>query len=104
MPGVTEAYYRKLPILALTATPQIEKIGNNIPQIIDRTNQINDTYRKSFFINTINSADDENSCINKVNEALLELTRAGGGPVNLNYVSSASKDFNVPELPIIKKI
>lgn len=104
MPGLTEAYYRKLPILALTATPPIERIGNNLPQIIDRTNQLNDTFVKSFFVNFINTIEDENSCINSVNDALLTLRRNGCGPVNLNYVSFASRNFNVKELPNVRKI
>ena len=104
MSGITEAYYRKLPILALTATPPIERIGNNIPQVIDRTTQINDTYKKSYFINKISSSEDEKYCIDRVNDALLELRRNGGAPININYVSTASKDFNTKELPKIKKI
>lgn len=104
MPGLTEAFYRKLPILALTATPPIERIGNNIPQIIDRTNQLNDTFVKSFFVNSCNTIEDENNCVNIVNDALLTLRRNGSGPVNLNYVSFASKNFNVKELPKVRKI
>lgn len=104
MPGLTEAYYRKLPILALTATPPIGRIGNNLPQIIDRSNQLNDTFKKCVFINSINSVEDENDCVNKVNDALLELRRNGGGPVNLNYVSFASRNFCVKELPKVRKI
>ena len=104
MPGLTEAYYRKLPILALTATPPVGRIGNNLPQIIDRTNQLNDTFKKCIFINSIYNLEDENDCINKVNDALLELTRNGGGPVNLNYVSFASRNFCVKELPKVRKI
>lgn len=104
MPGLTEAFYRKLPILALTATPPIERIGNNLPQIIDRTNQLNDTFVKSLFVNSINTSEDENNCINIVNDALLTLRRNGCGPVNLNYVSFASRNFNVKELPKVRKI
>lgn len=45
-PGLTEAYYRKLPILAITSTMPINKIGHNIPQVIDRTNVTNDVAKK----------------------------------------------------------
>ncbi|MDD3392084.1 MAG: thiamine pyrophosphate-binding protein [Bacilli bacterium] len=104
MSGLTEAYYRKLPILALTATSPLERIGNNLPQMIDRTNQLNDTFKKSIFIDFVSSIEDENNCINNVNNALLELTRHGCGPVHLNYVTFASKSFNVKKLPVIRKI
>ena len=37
IPGLTEAYYRKLPILAVTATQNENRIGHMIPQGIDRS-------------------------------------------------------------------
>ena len=36
-PGLTEAYYRKLPVLAVTSTQHAVRIGQNIQQAIDRT-------------------------------------------------------------------
>ena len=35
--GLTEAYYRKLPILAVTSTQNISRIGHLRAQVIDRT-------------------------------------------------------------------
>ena len=35
LPALTEAYYRKLPVLALTSMNNSALPGNNIPQIID---------------------------------------------------------------------
>ncbi|MFR3495053.1 MAG: thiamine pyrophosphate-binding protein [Blautia sp.] len=37
MPGLTEAYYRKLPVIAVTATRPIAWLGQNRDQLIDRT-------------------------------------------------------------------
>ena len=37
MPGLTEAYYRKLPVIAVTATRPIAWVGQNRDQLIDRT-------------------------------------------------------------------
>ena len=42
MPGLTEAFYRKLPILAITSTKSLGMIGQNIDQVIDRTQIPND--------------------------------------------------------------
>ena len=42
MPGLTEAYYRKLPVLAITSTRGNYKIGHLIDQQIDRRNIPND--------------------------------------------------------------
>ena len=40
--GLTEAYYRKLPVLAITSTQLTGRIGHNIPQVIDRSVSMND--------------------------------------------------------------
>lgn len=44
-PALTEAYYRKLPILAVTSTQEESKIGQLIPQVIDRSIQPADTVK-----------------------------------------------------------
>ena len=35
--ALTEAFYRKIPILAVTSTRHVGQLGQNIPQTIDRT-------------------------------------------------------------------
>lgn len=47
LPGLTEAYYRKLPVLAVTSTQHAVRIGQNIQQAIDRTVQPVDTQQES---------------------------------------------------------
>ena len=47
MPGLTEAFYRKLPILAVTSTQHFGRIGNNIAQVLDRTSPLNDIVKIS---------------------------------------------------------
>ena len=42
MPGLTEAFYRKLPILAITSTYHVRNVGQYLPQTIDRFNVPND--------------------------------------------------------------
>ena len=37
--ALTEAFYRKLPVVAVTSTQHTGRIGQNIPQVIDRTVQ-----------------------------------------------------------------
>lgn len=37
MPGMTEAYYRKLPVIAITSTASIIDVGHLLPQCIDRS-------------------------------------------------------------------
>ncbi|HOT89090.1 MAG TPA: thiamine pyrophosphate-binding protein, partial [Bacteroidales bacterium] len=42
VPGLTEAYYRKLPILAVTSMYDFSKVGHHIAQVIDRSSLQND--------------------------------------------------------------
>lgn len=99
MPGLTEAYYRKLPIIAITATRPVAWIGQNRDQLIDRSVIPNDIAVKSVLLPIVQNKQDEWECNLKVNEALLEAKRNGGGPVHINLTTSYSLDFSVQQLP-----
>ena len=58
-PALTEAYYRKLPILAVTSTQEESKIGQLIPQVIDRSIQPADTVKMSVHLQTVKDDDDQ---------------------------------------------
>lgn len=105
IPGLTEAYYRKLPVLALTSSFSNYRSGHLFPQFVDRTQQLKDMVNYSAQIPAINTNEDEWNCIVKVNEALLELKRNGGGPVHLNLITQGELyDFSVKELPSVRQI
>lgn len=99
MPGLTEAYYSNLPVLAITSTQHPGRIGQLMPQVIDRTTPLNDIVKKSIQVNTTFSDEDIWAVNVAINDALLELTRHGGGPVHINLVSTYNPDFSVKELP-----
>lgn len=99
MPGMTEAYYRKLPVVAVTYNAGIQKRHNLVPQQIDRSRIPLDTARMSVDIPIIKDADDEWLCNVNINKALLELTHNGGGPVHINIATRYSCDFSVEQLP-----
>ena len=71
LPGLTEAYYRQLPLLAITSTQHSGRVGNYVPQVIDRSVVQNDVVKLSVDIPTINSEEDEWSNNVKLNKALL---------------------------------
>lgn len=104
IPGLTEAYYRKLPILAITATQHTGRIGQNIPQVIDRTSPLNDIVKLSVQIPTIHDTEDEWAYGVLLNKALLELRHHGGGPVHINLTTTYSRDFSVRKLSPVPKI
>ena len=99
MPGLTEAYYRKLPIIAVTATRPISWIGQNRDQLIDRTIIPNDIAVKSVHLPIVQNSDDAWECNLKINDVLLELKRNGGGPVHINLTTAYSIDFSIKKLP-----
>lgn len=99
-PGLTEAYYRKLPVIALTSALPLCRSGHLYPQFLDRSQQPVDLVKCSVQVGGIKDAEDEWECIAKVNRAILETTRHGGGPVHIN-ISGGGEAFNfsVKELP-----
>lgn len=104
IPGLTEAYYRKLPVLAITSTQHTGRIGQLCAQVIDRSQVQNDIAVKSVTIPLIGSEEDEWDCNIKLNDALLALRRHGGGPVHLNLMTQYSNDFSVNPLPEFRVI
>ena len=97
--GLTEAFYRKLPVLAITSAQHIGRIGNQMAQVIDRTVIAKDVAKISVMLPAIACAEDEWSCEVLANRAILELFHRGGGPVHINLVTTYSKDFSIKELP-----
>ena len=102
--GLTEAYYRKLPVLAVTSSQYSGRIEQNFPQVIDRRVQFNDISKMSKHIGIIHSEEDAWNCVVSINDALLELRHRGCGPVHLNVETTYSKDFSIKELPAIRVI
>ncbi len=104
MPGLTEAYYRKLPVIALTSFNGNRKIGQLVPQNLDRTVIPNDIALKSVQIPVVRDNTDAVYCTRLVNDALLECFRRGGGPVHLNIETSYTPEFVEGKLPVYRKI
>lgn len=104
LPALTEAFYRKLPILAITATQPRGIVGQYVPQVIDRSILPADTNVFSAHIPIVKDRADLTFATLKVNEALHALRKNGGGPVHINLETSYNQDFSIKELPLIKKI
>lgn len=98
MPGLTEAFYRKLPVLAITSTRGNHKIGHLIDQQIDRRNIPNDIAMESVTVPMVKDKEDERFCEIEVNKAILALTLNGGGPAHINLYTRYSHDFSVKEI------
>ncbi len=106
-PGLTEAYYRKLPVLAITSTKDISNVGHLIAQVIDRSCPPNDTCILSEHINAVHDETSHWDANIRINRALLELTHRGGGPVHINLTTVYNHKYTTKELPqerVIRRI
>ena len=83
-PGLTEAYHRKLPILAVTGLHGYGEAGQLTPQAIDRDASPSDTVRLKVHLFPVRTPQDEWDSTLNITRAILELTRHGGGPVHLD--------------------
>lgn len=104
MPGLTEAYYRKLPLLAITSTRGNHKIGHLVDQQIDRRNLPNDISMESVNVPMVKDKEDERMCEIEVNKAILALKLNGGGPAHINLYTRYSGNFGIKEIPYVNSI
>lgn len=100
-PGLTEAYYRKLPVLAITGSHGEDIIGHLHAQSLDRIQAPKDTV---IFSTCVKVSDTTWKATIEANKAILELTRHGGGPVHIDLESAAYGSFTTEELPLARKI
>ena len=100
--GLTEAYYRKLPILAVTSTQNENRIGHMIPQMMDRSQQQRDICVHSEHVAVPRDENDIWDATIRLNRAVLALRHRGGGPVHINLSTNYNPDFSVKELPVAR--
>lgn len=104
IPGLTEAYYRNLPILVVTSTQHEGRVGNYVAQVIDRSCPFPDMVKKSVSHPTVHCEEDKQNIITSTNDCLLELTHGKKGPVHINLATTYSNGFTVEELPKYRTI
>lgn len=99
MPGLTEAFYRKLPVLAITSMGRTQEIGNLRTQIIDRSVLPNDIANESVNIEPVFSDDDARFAELQANRAMEALFLNGGGPAHIQLVTLHIGTLGTAELP-----
>lgn len=104
MPALTEAYYRKLPVIAVTCSQHISHLGNMYPQMTDRCHLPTDVAKLSVQCPIPHTKEEEHSCALKINTALLETRHRGGGPVHINLETDYNPSFSCVRLPDVQKI
>jgi 2-succinyl-5-enolpyruvyl-6-hydroxy-3-cyclohexene-1-carboxylate synthase len=104
LPALTEAFYRHLPILAITSTQAVSRVGHHMAQVIDRSSLPNDVVKLSVTLPIIKDQEDQWDCEIKVNRAILELKRNGGGPAHINLSTNSLRTYDTRKLPTCRKI
>lgn len=113
-PAVSEAYYRSLPLLVITADRPQRWIGQMDGQTMNQDNAFANYIRKSVTLPEPDAYSDSATtrdsgmtlrdeerwhCNRLINEALIAL-RQYGGPVHINVpITEPMFDFSVPQLP-----
>lgn len=108
IPGLTEAYYKHAPILAITMSKHPRYLGQEYMQCPIQTSLPVDAVKKSYSLPRINNEHDRAQCVRTANEAILELTHHGKGPVQLNIEELDNEtwvfDENIEKLPNVRTI
>lgn len=99
LPALTEAFYRKLPVIAVTAITSVTKRYHLFPQIIDRSNPPADACRFLATLPFVKDNSDALECNFLVNKAIAEARRDEGGPVILEIQTDYLNQFSNSELP-----
>ena len=106
LPALTEAFYRKLPIISITGTEGDIYIGNLQPQVLDRSCPPIDAVKYSISVSRITDEKSEWHVRLSINKAISEVFRNGGGPVNIS-IQQGSAPFKteiLAETRIIRRI
>ena len=105
LPGITEAYYQNVPIVAITADKNPYFLEQLETQKINQMNIFNNVCKKCVDLPLINSEMDEWLSGRLINEALLELYHHGTGPVQINIpIMGDTTVYTEDKLPKVKKI
>lgn len=83
IPGLTEAFYKRVPILAITMEKHPRFKYQEYMQAPDQVSLPKDSVKSSFELPFISDINDYYHSIRLVNEAILELSRNGYGPIQL---------------------
>jgi len=103
MPALTEAFYRKIPIVVITCSRPNYNLGHLMPQVTNRNVYPADILVDGEHLQVVKDDKDFWDCEYKINKVLLAMKRHGGGPVHLN-VECITQSCTNSTLPIVNTI
>lgn len=83
IPGLTEAFYKRIPLVAITMEKHPRFKYQEYMQAPDQTSLPNDSVKRSFELPYISDINDYYHSVRVANEAMLELSKNGYGPVQI---------------------
>lgn len=105
LPGITEAYYQHVPVVAITADKNPVFQDQLETQKIEQKHIFNGVVKHAVDLPVVRSEQDEWLCNRLVNEALLAMRHHGTGPVHINIpVVGNQNAYNCQVLPKERKI
>jgi len=106
VPGLTEAFYKHAPILAIT-TAKLERFQyQGYMQAPDQCSLPKDSVKKTFDLPPITDENTRLQCYHDAKEAILEATHGNSGPIQLNIriVDTQQGKFEDIQLPTIRPL
>ena len=106
IPGLTEAFYKHVPIIAIT-TSKLERYSyQQYMQAPDQTSLPVDAIKKSYDLHPVKDENTRAECFRLAKEAILEAIHGNPGPVqiNLRIADNENSGFEKAELPAIRKV
>ena len=104
-PAVAEAFYQQIALIVISADYPAAWIGQTDSQTLPQPNVFSSLVKMSINLPEVNNEEDEWYCNRLINEAILETTHHGKGPVHINVpVSEPIYRFTVKALPEVRII
>jgi 2-succinyl-5-enolpyruvyl-6-hydroxy-3-cyclohexene-1-carboxylate synthase len=105
LPGMTEAFYQDVPIVAITADKDPYRLNQLMLQKTQQVNIFESVTKKSVNLPVVRGGNDRWYCERLINEALSELDHHGTGPVHINIpIVENSAVYDCENLPQVRKI
>lgn len=104
--AIVEAFYQRLPLLVLSSDRVPELLNQCEDQMYDQASTFITCTKYHCQLPVIDTPRDEWYCNRIINEALIELTHHGRGPVHINipFAAHHGTSYDVEQLPDARKI
>ena len=104
-PAVAEAYYQQVPLIVISADRPAAWIGQMDGQTLPQPNVFGSLVKIAVNLPEVHSEEEEWFCNRLINEAILETTHHGKGPVHINVpISEPIYRFTAKSLPEVRVI